>query len=297
MKASVALLALLLCGLLVAPGTLAGADKKAAGDGTFEVKVIKDVAYNDAKDADKNKHKLDLYLPKDQKDFPVLFFVHGGAWRAGDRRSYGRLGTMFAKHGIGAVVISYRLSPKVKHPAHIQDVARAFAWTYKNIGKHGGKADQIFISGHSAGGHLVALLATNPTYLKAEKLSIANIKGAIPLSGVYVIRPSERMKQVFGMDKDECKTASPMDHVKGKHPPFLIAYASKDLGMIGGMSERFSKALKENKCEVECLKIDDRDHGSIIMKAVRNDDDPLTQAMLKFIAKHAGQKATAKGSK
>jgi len=294
MKATVFVPAVLLCGFLLGAGASAAEDKKATKSETFEVKTIKNISYNDAKDADKNKHKLDLYLPKDQKDFPVLFFVHGGAWRAGDRRGMGRLGNMFAKHGIGTVAISYRLSPKVKHPAHIQDVAKAFAWTYKNIGKYGGKADQIFISGHSAGGHLVALLATNPSYLKAEKLDVTNIKGAIPLSGIYTIRPNERMKSVFGMDKEECKTASPMEYVKGKHPPFLIAYASQDLAMIPRMSEQFCKALKGAKCEVECMKVEDRNHGTILGKAVTNDDDPLTQAMLKFIAKHSGQKLAAK---
>jgi acetyl esterase/lipase len=295
MRVSLCLPALLLCAWLLAPGVSTAQDKKPVKDaGGFEVKVIKDIAYSDAKDADKVKHKLDLYLPEGQKDFPVLFFVHGGGWRGGDRKGAARLGKMFAKHGIGTVAISYRLSPKVKHPAHIQDVAKAFAWTHKNIAKHGGKADQIFISGHSAGGHLVALLATDPSYLKAEGLSLADIKGVIPISGVYVIRPNQRFEAIFGTDAEIVKKASPMEHVKGKLPPFLIAYASKDLGAIGGMSEQFGKALKKAKVETDVLKIEDRNHGSIVGTAVASDDDPLTQAMLKFIAKHSGAKLSAK---
>jgi hypothetical protein len=92
MKATVFLPAVLLCGFLLGPAASATEDKKAAKSETFEVKTIKNISYNDARDADKNKHKLDLYLPKDQKDFPVLFFVHGGAWRAGDRSRYGNFG-------------------------------------------------------------------------------------------------------------------------------------------------------------------------------------------------------------
>ncbi|HKI31232.1 MAG TPA: alpha/beta hydrolase fold domain-containing protein, partial [Gemmataceae bacterium] len=157
--------------------------------GNFEVKEVKDIAYYEGDDADPKKHKLDLFLPKGQKDFPVLIFVHGGAWVFGDRKMYGSLGNTFAKNGIGTVVISYRLTPQVQHPGHIEDVARAFAWTHENIGKYGGKADQIFVSGQSAGGHLTALLATNETYLKAHKLSLKDIKGAIPISGVYTIVP------------------------------------------------------------------------------------------------------------
>jgi acetyl esterase/lipase len=138
-------------------------NKPVADDKVFEVEAVKDVASNDAPDADPDKHQLDLYLPKGQKDFPTLFFVHGGTWKSGDRKQYPKLGETFASRGIGMVIINYRLSPKVQHPAHIQDVAKAFAWTCNNIGHYGGLADQIFCCGHSAGGHLVALLATEMT--------------------------------------------------------------------------------------------------------------------------------------
>jgi len=75
----------------------------------------------------------------------------------------------------------------VKHPEHIKDVARAFAWTVKNCEKWGGRPDQIFLAGHSAGGHLVSLLATDESYLKAEGLKLSDIKGVMAISGVYRI--------------------------------------------------------------------------------------------------------------
>src|SRR5690242_10684283 len=71
--------------------------------GDFPVEVHKDLAYYDGPDADPVKHKLDLFLPKGHKDYPVLFFVHGGSWRSGDKRLYGRLGETFARNGVGAV--------------------------------------------------------------------------------------------------------------------------------------------------------------------------------------------------
>jgi acetyl esterase/lipase len=165
--------------------------------GDFEVEAVKDVAYYEGDGADPKKHKLDLFLPKGHKDFPVLFFVHGGGWVMGDRKMYGRVGEVFAKNGVGTAVISYRLTPQVQHPGHVEDVARAFAWTHKNIGKYGGRADQIFVTGQSAGGHLTALLATDETYLKAHKLSLKDIKGAMPISGVYTI-PPVLMERIFG---------------------------------------------------------------------------------------------------
>jgi acetyl esterase/lipase/peroxiredoxin len=264
--------------------------------GNFEVKTVKDIAYYEGENADPKKHKLDLYLPKGQKDFPVLFFVHGGAWVFGDRSMYGKLGETFAKNGIGTVVISYRLTPQVQHPGHIEDVARAFAWTHENIGKYGGKADQIFVSGQSAGGHLSALLATNETYLKAHKLSLKDIKGAIPISGVYTITPG-MMERVFGKGAEAADSASPLKHVRGKEPPFLVLYADKDLATIPAMSDELVAALKKKKVDVTCVVMKDRNHIDSIMKLAANEDDPGTQAMLAFIAEHSELKLKPRDKK
>jgi acetyl esterase/lipase len=283
--------ALAALGLLAAvPAPAAAGDPPVRSGGNYEVEVVRDLAYSDAKDADPVRHKLDLYLPKGHKDFPVLFFVHGGAWRAGSKEGFAKVGRMFARNGIGAVSTNYRLSPKVTHPAHIQDVARAFAWVHKNIGKYGGNKTEIFVSGHSAGGHLVALLATDPSYLEAEKLSLKDIKGAIPVSGVYRVGGG-KMSNVFGKDEDFARKASPMVHVKGKHPPFLILVADNDLKGFDRMAEAFCKALGKVECKAEVLIVEDRNHGSV-MFSMANQKDPGTQAVLAFIARHSRLKLT-----
>jgi dipeptidyl aminopeptidase/acylaminoacyl peptidase len=284
--------------LIVPPALIAGilavvparaADRPAppaapAGD----VEEVKDLAYYDGKDADPEKHRLDLYLPKGRKDFPVLFFVHGGAWRSGDKRQYAPLGRLFARQGLGTVIINYRLSPKVQFPAHIQDVARAFGWTHANISKYGGRPDEIVISGHSAGGHLVALLATDESYLKAEKLSRADIRAVVALSGVYLILPP-LFRSVFGKDDAAYKSASPLQHVGPGEPPFLIVYADRDFPTCGTVSERMCRALKDCKCDAASREIKDRDHISIIRRMAQA-DDPATQALLDFVARHTSLK-------
>jgi acetyl esterase/lipase len=170
----------------------------------------------------------------------------------------------------------------VRHPEHIKDVARAFAWTHKHIGDYGGRNDQIFISGHSAGGHLVSLLATDDRYLKTLGHALKDIKGAMPLSGVYQI-PTRFLPSVFTEDAEVHKHASPLTHVRGDAPPFLIIYAESDLTLCGKQtSEEFRAALKEKKCLAESLEIKDRNHASILLKACL-DDDPTPQAMLRFI--------------
>jgi len=257
--------------------------------GNFEVESVKDIAYHDGKDADPKKHKLDLFLPRGHKDYPVLFFIHGGGWTIGDRKMYGGVGQVFAKNGIGVVVISYRLSPQVQHPAHIEDVARAFAWTHKNIGKHGGRADQIFVTGQSAGGHLAALLATNETYLKAHGLSLKDIKAAMPISGIYTF-PAGRMERIIGKGKEAAESASPLKQVTGKEPPFLILYAQSDFAGCGKMSTDLCEMLKKHKIEATCQEVMDRNHISIMFKLMLSDEDATAQSLLGFIAKHSGLK-------
>jgi acetyl esterase/lipase len=163
-----------------------------AGDQPYAVREIGNLAYYRGKDADPVHHRLDLYLPESKKDFPVLVLVHGGAWMLGDKSFFGwgkDLGRYFASRGIGVVMPSYRLSPSVKHPEHVKDVARAVAWTYRHIACYGGDPKELFLCGHSAGGHLVALLASDPRYLRAEKMSLKDIKGVIAVSGVYRVPP------------------------------------------------------------------------------------------------------------
>ena len=249
-----------------------------------EVRTVRDVAYRDDAEADKVRHKLDLYLPAQAKSFPVVFFVHGGAWVMGDKNQLGiyeKLGTALAKRGIGAVSTNYRLSPKVKHPEHIKDVARAFAWTHKNIAKFGGDSSRLFVCGHSAGGHLVALLATDENYLKAEGLSLTAIQGAIPISGVMSL-PETMLPGVFGRDATIRKQASPLTHVRAGLPPFLVLYADNDMPVCSKTSVEFADALKEKKGRVEKLEVKKRTHLSIVTKA-NLDGDPVLAALVQFV--------------
>ncbi len=265
---------------------LLGAAGLHAQEARYEVEKFKNLSYNPAKTADPVRHKLDLYVPKGAKDFPVMMFVHGGAWKSGNKELYGPLGETFAKQGIGTAVINYRLTDSkgtVKHPDHIQDVAKAFAWVKANCGKYGGSKDKLFVSGHSAGGHLVALLATDETYLKAEGCTCRDIRGVMAVSGVYTITPLV-LGDIFGRDEAVCQAASPMTHCTGHHPPFLIAYGSRDFPFLDVMAEDFGKKLRAEKNEATVMKLD-RNHFSIVIEMGMKADDPLTRAMVEFMTK------------
>lgn len=254
--------------------------------GNFEVESVLNLPYYDGPGFNPTKHELDLFLPKGAKGFPVLFFIHGGAWTVGDRKQYSLIGKVFARNGIGTAVISYRLSPGVKHPAHIEDVARAFAWTHRHIAEYGGRPDRIFVSGQSAGGHLAALLATDEKYLQAHGLTLKDIRGAIPISGIYSFRPGE-LRPIIGNEPAAAESASPLNHASGDEPPFLILYADNDMPRCDIMSEKMAAALKSMKVEVDCLEVPHRNHLTIIFQPMLGDRDTTVQVMLRFIARHS----------
>jgi acetyl esterase/lipase len=246
------------------------------------VEVITNIAYRDGKEADRVQHRLDLYLPKGQKDFPVLFFVHGGGWKNGNKEEFSFLRRTLVPHGIGVVSINYRLYPTVKFPENIQDVAKAFQWVRANIARYGGRADRLFVGGHSTGGHLVSLLATDESYLKAEGLALSDIRGVVSISGLYTI-PKGRFP-LFEDSEEAVKKASPIQQVKVSHPPFLLVYADQDFPNFGTMAEDFAKALRRANDEVQVLKVRDRTHGSVALK-IAEEGDPVLLAILRFVGK------------
>jgi acetyl esterase/lipase len=275
------------------------------------VRIIRNVSYYQGAGADPSMHRLDLYLPEGRKDFPVLVFVHGGAWSRGDKNElgiYNALGRCFARHGIALVCPNYRLSPAVQHPEHARDIARAFAWTFHNIARYGGCSSELFIGGHSAGGHLAALLAADETYLKAEGLTLQAIRGALPLSGLFTIpteknmprmnKPGNRLLSrsalpvemgfalfsiVFGDDARVRQLASPIAHVAANLPPFLVLCADHDLPFCDRpWAEAFCQALRAKNGAAEFWEISKRNHVSILWNATY-DTDPATQRMMSFV--------------
>lgn len=271
-------------GLLAVGVCTSGA--KADQAANAEQQTFRNIAYYHGPDFNSTRHVLDIHVPKRQKDFPVIFFVHGGGWVQGNKDHlgvYSVLARTFNRYGIGVVCPNYRLSPEVIHPEHVRDVARAFAWTYKNIHKYGGRNDELFVSGHSAGGHLCALLATDAGYLKAEGVPPSAIRGVMPISGLFTIPSGHMFDVAFGKDPRVHAQASPINHVHGDMPPFLIFYGDHDLpGCDRPQAEAFCKALRGKGCQAETQEIAHRNHISILWSAL-NDTDPVMQDMLSFV--------------
>lgn len=247
-----------------------------------EVEVVKDLAYAGTAD---ERQKLDLYLPKGKTGYPLVLFLHGGGFSKGDRKDAAQFGEALAKQGIGVAAVGYRLYPEAKHPQQIQDAAKAFAWLRSNAEKRGWRTDAIFVAGHSAGGHLAALLGTDDQYLKAEKLAPSDVRGVVVLSGAYVV--PEARKDVFG-DEAARKAASPLTHVKAGAPAFLLVYADKDAPGRDTETKTFAAALLGVKAHVAVVEAKDREHGTLFTKITTG--DPTGDSVVAFVQKHSGKK-------
>lgn len=256
----------------------------------YSFEAYTNIPYYDGPDAHPVKHRLDLFVPQGVKDAPVLIFVHGGAWTSGDKNLYSFIGRAFAEQGFVTAVINYRLSPQVQHPAHIEDVARAFAWVHKNIAQYGGNPEKIFVMGHSSGGHLTALLALDEKYLQAHGLTLAAIRGAIPISGIYdvTIEPPDPInvyRIVFGTDPQVRRDASPITHVGPNKPPFLILYAQFDFPGFDAQARQLLSRLREYGNDATLVEIPNRDHVTIIFN-IGASGDRTTEEILKFLRSH-----------
>jgi acetyl esterase/lipase len=228
------------------------------------------------------KQQLDVYRPEGTQataKLPVLIFVHGGYWRGGDKAQYVRFGQRYAGEKMLVVIPSYRLQPAAPHPAQIEDVAAAYAWVVKNIATYGGDPSKIYLVGHSAGGHLVSLLATDPGHLLAKQVTPAGIKGVISISGVYDVR---RLPDYFGKDDAVRDQASPLAHIRKGLPPFQIVWAQWDFPLLPAGSKQFHQELERAGTQAEILYVPGEDHTSIILSSI-GANTLLSRAILKMV--------------
>ncbi len=259
-----------------------------------DLREFRNLAYYEGRDADPVKHRLDLFLPSAKDKFPSIVWIHGGAWREGDRRLYDALGRRFAGEGIGLAAISYRLSPGVKHPEHARDGARAFAWVHERIGKYGGDPERLFLMGHSAGGHLTALLASDPKYLSEAGVPRGTLKGAVPLSGVYLIPalPEDTrgflriLPQAFGSDPETCRDASPVTHLKTLACPMLVITETNDTLRVRPSMEILRAAVGSQKIQgVEFVDAEGRDHLTIVGRMMALGADAVRDRIVEWVRK------------
>ena len=250
-----------------------------------QIRVLRDVVYQERDKAAKGQNKLDIYLPRDKKDFPVLFWIHGGGLHSGDKSKIARVAARFVAEEIGVVSANYRLYPEASYPTQIKDVADAFAWVHRNIVNHGGDPGQLFVAGGSAGGHLAALLSLDASFLKKHGLTSRAIRGTIPISGLMDVRRvgTARREGVWGAKKATHRLASPVHHARKDAPPMLLIHAEHDTLDRRQQNKVMFEALKKaGHPDVTIRELNDRTHNSIRPNLV-NQNDPGARHILRFI--------------
>ncbi len=276
--------------------------------GMLPVTVERDLSYGLGDTPPHERHKLNLFLPQAESPFPVVLWIHAGAWTYGDRSGETALAMRFAERGVGIAAMSYRLSSRVwneptaskegfRHPAHAEDCAMAFAWLRKRFPK-----SPLFLSGHSCGAHLAALLALDPSYLGKHGLGVGEIKGVIAIGGGYDLvkyhailadglngepglgkeKADAHLTWIFGDAEADWVAASPTTHLKGCATPMLVvAEREPSMRQYTRDLEEAAKAL--GITSIRFLYREDRTHGESSPLMSRKAPDPVRDEAIAFV--------------
>lgn len=206
---------------------------------------------------------LNIYEPSgDQEKTPVLIYVHGGNWNQGKKEIYWWLGRNFAQKDVLAVLPGYTLSPNATYDDQAAQIAKAIAWTKENAAQYGGDPERIFVTGHSAGGHLVALAVMNPKYnINPDDISGIILNDAAGLDMYHYLSEnapsaSDNYNTTWTTNPELWKDASPIYFINDKTPPILSYLGSKTYPSITVANNRFKEELIKFQPDVRRITLD-----------------------------------------
>lgn len=265
-----------------------------------EDRVLRNVAYVD-EDRHPQKHQLDLFLPEG-RNWPTLIFVHGGGWTEGDKNLqaggieiYGNIGAYYTSKGIGVGVINYRLQPDATWRQQTLDVAYAVRKVRELVREHGGDADALFLSGHSAGAQLAALVAVADWPGQTVEVR-DSLCGVVAISGAgYALDDAEtyslgadieyyqaRFPAENGDDQAWPEDASVVRHLDAADPPFLVYYAGDEYPSLQHQARLLHERLQEAEVHTELAVVPGQGHRRIIL-TFSQEKHEMTSKVRKFI--------------
>jgi acetyl esterase/lipase len=249
-----------LLGVLAGAGALAGCSSTRlldaitpAGRYTSET----DIAYGPAP-----RQRLDIYHPQNGATPTVIVFFYGGGWRTGEKADYRFVAEALARHGIAVVIPDYRLVPAVRFPAFVEDGAAAVRATRERFGPDA----KIYVMGHSAGGHIAALLALDPRYLAAVGLNPRDLAGLIGIAGPLDFLPitTAGTAQVFEGIGD-LATTQPVTYAGAQAPRTLLLHGTDDRIVLPRNSRRLAARLQEAGAPVTLVEYPNLGHVEIML--------------------------------
>ncbi len=208
----------------------------------------------------KERCVLDIYYPSNTKNFATIIWFHGGGLTGGEKE----IPQSLKEKGFAVVGVNYRLSPKVKAPAYIEDAAAAVAWVFKNINNYGGDTTLIFVSGYSAGGYLTTMIGLDKKWLAVHGVDANNIAGLVSLSGQAITHFTIREERGIPGTQPIIDEFAPLYHVRKEAPPLILITGDSELELLGRYEEnaylmRMMKISGHTKTKL--YKLDGYDHG------------------------------------
>lgn len=176
---------------------------------------------------------LDIYYPKNAKDFATIVWFHGGGLTGGEKE----IPEQLMGKGVCVVAVNYRLYPKVKGPLYIEDAATAVSWVFQNINGLGGDPSLIFVSGHSAGGYLASMIGLDKSWLNKHHIDADSIAGLIPFSGHAITHFTIREERGIPGFQPVVDSLAPLYHVRPDAPPLLLITGDRELELLGRYEE------------------------------------------------------------
>lgn len=221
----------------------------------------------------------DLYMPDGTDPPPLHVFIHGGYWQALSKRDNAQLTEALVQAGIAVAVVEYPLAPPAKVGEIIQTCQKVIAGLYRSAGSHGYDSQRITISGHSAGGHLVAEMAATDWPALGADLPVDLIKGTVAISGLFDLEPLRHtgLNNALRMDAAEAAALSPLTRPIRATGPYVAAVGGAESDEFRRQSRDFADRKTAEGTEVSYLELPGLNHFTVV-EALNDPASPLFQA-------------------
>ncbi len=226
---------------------------------------------------------MDIFRPADPAGAPVHVYIHGGFWRSRVKEDFSYVAGPLVDAGAVVAVVNYALCPDVTLDEIVRQMRACCAFLYKNPDVHGGDPDRLHISGHSAGGHLAAMLMATDWPAYESDLPADLIKSAVMISGIFEIAPvmNISVQEAVRLTPDIVERNSPVFMNPATEAPMAITVGGAESDEFRRQSAALAEAWKAH-APVEHFELPGLNHFSILSETA-NADNPLTEARLRLM--------------
>lgn len=226
---------------------------------------------------------LDIFFSA-QSNAPLLVFIHGGYWQGLDKNQFSHIADGFVPVGVATAVVNYGLAPDVNMDEIVRHNHNALAWIWRHAHKFGYDPNRIYVCGHSAGGHLAALLAATDWVSFDQALPPQLIQGICAVSGIFDLEPIRLsyLNDVLGMDAAVSKRNSPLNRLPDKRVPLILALGDLETDEFRRQTRIFAESWRSKGFPVDIIHMAGLQHYSVVNEIARA-KSPLNRAILEQI--------------